>query len=831
MLKNPSLFCSAALIVAAAAIYPARAAVSAARDEYASGVARDDSSDLVEFDRYEVVGLPLANSINPLARATDGLFGDYRSPLETPRAASTITQALLRERGIGGVREFTLYTPGARAAASFGKVTAPTVRGDLAETFQNGQRLSYNHFGVFPSFNGIEAIDVVRGPGSAIYGSGFFTGGYVNYVTKQPQFSPETTLTLRVGTWVPGGGAGSASWLNGSWQIDTTASTAGGRSAWRVSYEGKADKTFFRRAGARDDRQDLFLAWTRRPASAAPGQTSSGSSGGLTLDANAQILWQASPQLMGVNRPTQELIDHGIYCSGALPDLGLNPDTGAIAGTVNGVTTAKLRRDATLFSPNDFSNAVLARGQFIATARPSADRKFINRTLGEYIRRRRYHEFEYAEYVGQLTIENRSEWHARFEVGGRSHALIAGGALRYEERESYVNYFNEYFFQYDLSALPKPEDGRAPRYSHARDYPQSYREGFRGPGGRLFFPLSFGSAETSVSTLWNPALFVQDDIALGDSVALLVGTRLDGFIAKARDPLGEQSGIDWRDTRSASAFSWNGSLRTTPRGLAERVSFYATYQRAYAVQGHVAGGGIMLKEHPDDPMRGVIDPDDFANLSRLAELGAKFALRENALYLGLALFDQRRSEFELGGGQKNLKARGAELELVYQPDVRFNATFNAALIDARFDNSTASQAGGTSLYNLYAKGTGPGGRGNGKGFTWEKLPLGDYRTPGHSRLVVNASGSYQLKNGFGAGLGASWQSEQPGNLTGEYHIPPQFFVDVFVFYRGPRWSANLDVLNALDRRNWTQNGDNFSNHQIVFQELPLRLEGYVKRRF
>jgi len=345
MRKNPLLLCCAALIVASANYATALA-------DYADSSDRD----LVELDCYEVAGLPLADSINPLARATDGLFGDFRSPLETPRAASTITQALLRERGIGGVREFTLYTPGARAAASFGKVTAPTVRGDLAETFLNGQRLSYNHFGVFPSFNGIEAIDVVRGPGSAIYGSGFFTGGYVNYVTKQPQFIPEATLTLRVGTWVPGGGAGAASWLNGSWQVDTTAPSPSGCSAWRVSYEGKTDKTFFRRAGARDDRQDLFLAWTRRPATGASG----GKGDGLTLDANAQILWQASPQLMGVNRPTQELIDHGVYYSGTLPDLGLNPETGAIAGTINGVTTAKLRRDATLFSPNDFSNAVLA---------------------------------------------------------------------------------------------------------------------------------------------------------------------------------------------------------------------------------------------------------------------------------------------------------------------------------------------------------------------------------------------------------------------------------------------------------------------------------------
>ena len=57
--------------------------------------------------------------------------------------------------------------------------------------------------GFLPSFNGVEAVDVVRGPGPAVFGSGFFSGGYVNYVTKQPKFvaTPETVVTARVGTW------------------------------------------------------------------------------------------------------------------------------------------------------------------------------------------------------------------------------------------------------------------------------------------------------------------------------------------------------------------------------------------------------------------------------------------------------------------------------------------------------------------------------------------------------------------------------------------------------------------------------------------------------
>jgi len=141
--------------------------------------------DVVHLERFEVTGVPVERSVNPLTRPVEGVFGDFRPVIETPRAVSTITQALMRERGIEGVREFVVYAPGSYAPAAYGKATIPNLRGDLAETFQNGQRLSYNNFGYLPSFNHVEAVDVVRGPGPAVYGAGFFTGGYVNYVTKR----------------------------------------------------------------------------------------------------------------------------------------------------------------------------------------------------------------------------------------------------------------------------------------------------------------------------------------------------------------------------------------------------------------------------------------------------------------------------------------------------------------------------------------------------------------------------------------------------------------------------------------------------------------------
>ena len=767
------------------------------------------TDNVITMSPFEVTGVPLRDSVNPLTRTLTGVFGDERTLLDTPRSVSSITQALLRERGIDGVPQFTGFAPGASAPAAYGKATTPLIRGDLSETFLNGQRLSYNQFGYLPSFNNVESLDLVRGPGSAVYGSGYFTGGYVNYITKQPQFTPATTITARLGTWSPAEGG---SWLNASWQIDTTA-PINETTAWRLSYEGKRDDTFFHAHGGRDDRQDIYAAYTARLTP------------DFTLEANAQYFWQNAMQLLGVNRPNQDLIDNGRYYTGSVPDAPLNPDTGALAGAIPGstATTVNIPRDATLLSPGDFGNATIARAQLNATLRLSDDAKLINRTLYEYVNRRRYNAFEYAEWVTQHTAENRTEFQLTRPLAILGHSipntLITGLTLRLEKRLSYANYANEYEYAYDIT---RPDD----LFSITADYPTAYIAGVPGPDGQLFFAASQGTPDTTDSTLWNPALFIQDEIKFTDKLSLLAGLRGDGLFARASDPLAGETGIPWSDTRNTTAFSWNASLtyRATPA-----LTLYATTQTAVSVNGSVCGGGIMLKD--DGNGNGVIDPNDFKTTSRLLEAGAKMSLLRNTLYVGAALYQQRRAQTQLGGDTNNIKVRGAELELVYQPTTRLNATLNAACMDARYDHSAPLEAGGPSLYNLYALGQGPGNRGTGIGFTWDTLPPGNYRSPGLSRVVINASFSYRFPCGLGGGLTGSWQSEQAGNLADEYHIPSQIFLDAFIFYRRPRWEINIDILNILNRRNWLHNGDPWSDNMLIFQDLPLRVQGYIKLKF
>jgi outer membrane cobalamin receptor len=56
------------------------------------------------------------------------------------------------------------------------------------------------NFSEFPLLEHVERIEIVRGPGSALYGSGAM-GGVINIITKEPPRKPETSVSSSCGTY------------------------------------------------------------------------------------------------------------------------------------------------------------------------------------------------------------------------------------------------------------------------------------------------------------------------------------------------------------------------------------------------------------------------------------------------------------------------------------------------------------------------------------------------------------------------------------------------------------------------------------------------------
>jgi hypothetical protein len=68
------------------------------------------------------------------------------------------------------------------------------------------------------------------------------------------------------------------------------------------------------------------------------------------------------------------------------------------------------------------------------------------------------------------------------------------------------------------------------------------------------------------------------------------------------------------------------------------------------------------------------------------------------------------------------------------------------------------------------------------------------------------------------------------NTVGSIVIPPQYTLDLTVFYARQNWDARIMLLNVTDEKNWGAPNGVYGNESII-AELPFRLEGRVAYRF
>ena len=152
------------------------------------------TDDTVKLESFTVKGISDDDQIMPTARPISSVMGDSRSILDTPRSVSSVNKELMQQVRIRSVTDISQFSPGVFTASRYGLATTPMIRGDLAQLYLDGQAGKYSRDSVPPSFNSVEALDIVKGPGSAVYGpQGNAAAGYVNLVTKQPYFDGQHT--------------------------------------------------------------------------------------------------------------------------------------------------------------------------------------------------------------------------------------------------------------------------------------------------------------------------------------------------------------------------------------------------------------------------------------------------------------------------------------------------------------------------------------------------------------------------------------------------------------------------------------------------------------
>jgi catecholate siderophore receptor len=116
-----------------------------------------------------------------------------------PQAVSVVTDQQIRDQSMQGMADVVRYVPGVQMAQGEGHRDAPILRGNAttADFFVDGMRDDVQYL---RDLYNVERVEVLKGPNGMVFGRGG-SGGLINRVTKQANWTDGRELGLTYGSW------------------------------------------------------------------------------------------------------------------------------------------------------------------------------------------------------------------------------------------------------------------------------------------------------------------------------------------------------------------------------------------------------------------------------------------------------------------------------------------------------------------------------------------------------------------------------------------------------------------------------------------------------
>jgi hypothetical protein len=786
---------------------------------------------ITELEKMTVNGIPVDESILPTVRPVGSVLGDDENVLDIPRSVTTVDKAWMEDREVTDTMDFGQFSPGVYSPAKYGVPASPEIRGDVAPIYVDGQSALYTAAAILPSFNGVEAMDIVKGPGSAVYGpQPGGPGGYANFVMKQPYFDGQhTIIESTLGYWTSG-----RSYGNPDFTIDNGGPITD-KLAYRVSYLSRYGDGYYE--NEKYQTQDVFAALAYRPAP------------GVKFDWWAQIYGNRFDSVQGANRPTQQFIWDGTYIGGSViapPDSYAGGIVDGSFGVLNPATAyvTKLPIWKAMIAPNDSAHTDRFQTQLTSTIDLGSDGKIVNRTYFEFAHDREFDPYGYDEWMPvDESAQDRLEYHQKFNVDGIGNTLITGGDFRYTRVLAYDDYAVEPYFYYDLAKSASLIE--YPAYAAEGD---TFGGGYAIPGAPGYSSY-LGSSDNNDSHLFDTAAFVQDTVDLTKQVSAVVGLRGDELVGEDASPsltdvfnsntgqiispgIPVLRGQLFNVSESVFDPSYFISLIYKPN---ERSSFYVTYDRVDALLVGSGFGGIAVTYGANTTQQGYqqqIDRD-LTTISTLSEAGYKQSFLDNTTYVELSVYQQVKTTPQEVGPAYLVKSQGVELESVYQPT-------KALSLNANFTYQNVTDFGGSFYQQTYNYLDGypssiivDGHPGTGAGSpNFSASPANNYagsyappdsrmRSPGMPQMLANFFVQYEFASGFGFGAGPQIQGWQYANDQDTLHIPTEAQWNGFVFYHGKRWDVRVNVKNFTNQRILDTVEVAFTGNDVIYIRPPI----------
>ncbi|WP_153773817.1 TonB-dependent receptor plug domain-containing protein [Pseudomonas sp. MNR3A] len=796
-------------------------------------------------------------------RPPSSIYGGLEAKvLDTPRSVTQVNAEQLARDPIRSADDLVKYAPGITRGGGQNAGIAPQMRGQNSEVFQDGQRA----YGVRhpANFNAYEGADIVAGPSSVTYGSVSGSGGYVNYLSKKPDFERfRTKLSGEIGSWIPDGESRDAT----KFSIDNTGPISDNL-AYRVSITRQRQEDFY------DNVENNFDAFY----------------GALAFrNDHVRVDWNAAYDdyydyniTHGWNRATQDLVDHGKYYAGRATPIIQNGNTlwspvlssGASDAQVLGWVQRQRNAQGQYSvvngsfqgaSPNTQANPGSLRGWVYDPSLEGNGLTSLSSQTGQRAqdenRSRRFttqlriegeltpsitlanstfyqHSTDTTDAVGAFQVQgkddifdNRFEFRARgqWQLGGLTLVDDSNSGLIYrrESNQSIAanNSFGSTINAYDLTQDPRlknPGDllglaGRNPAGGNAAWIGQPGVAQFSNLYGWLnlsaMYPAGHGLYAESIapytadSTWTTKTLFSQHNLRLGERAGLNIGASRSWIDARIENPFVVNGASQRKDANNYRLFSVQVSPYVKPT---DNSTLYYTFDRSLAVNTGFFTNGLGWGSGAGANQ---LNPLAFQSLSVLHELGLKVEAVPDQLFLTLAAYRQARDQApDSNNNIARLIVKGLEATLRYQ-DEHLRGGLNLSRISAY--NEFTSQAGFASAGFIPDNGTVFGDnnslnqRPSGK---FDAVQIPEYNAGGYV--------DYRFDSGFGVELSGWWTSSWYLNLSKTVKVPDEYNLDLAVYYRQPQWGVTLRMLNVTDELNFVSGLAGSTN--TFLQPMPGR---------
>ncbi len=809
-------------------------------------------------------------------RAVRSIYGTDTSVLDTPRVISQVSEEQLKEEVIRSADDLVKYAPSITRGGGQNVNFAPQIRGQNSEVFQDSQRIYNTRHAI--NFNAYEGADIVAGPTGVVFAPTSGSGGYINYISKKPNFSKaETNIKGTVGAWHEGKGFEP----NFSLNIDHTA-PINDELAYRVSAGTQKVDDYY--DNVKNNFNALYGAIAWRP------------------DSSLRVDWNVSYDdyydfnvTHGWNRATQESVDQGLYYKGRATPIVQQADgsfwspvyesgaadskvigwqtrqknsqnqyvaVGAVQTTplpsANSQTPGTIR--GWVYDPSIPGNELVklddnisGRGEDKNSAKRLSTQLRIAKDLNPNWRIVNSTLYQNNEDIGNSVgsfftnlqhelFDHRIEFLSDydFKIAGIkiNNKANTGATYRHENFKALAanNSFN--INPYDLTNDPSSKNpgdllglenntgstggwvGTAgvPQYSKYFGYlnlPAMYAVGDGLYAEKGGFPTS-GAAVYTGKGFWDTySVFTQQNFTFNDVFGINLGVNHSSVRAKLENPLVLTPSDQRRDDGKYSLLSYQGSTFIKPT---ENSTVYFTYDKSTSINTGVFGPFLVWGAGNQ------LNPLAFDSQSELREVGVKYEPIPNELFLSLSWFQQKRDQSpDTSGNMARFEIEGVESSLRWQfrPNIAIGANFTA--LDAVYTSIVPS---GFSPFGFHADNATVWGDSN----RLNARTAGRYDAAGIPEYSASAYIDYQHDSGFGVNLAGWWSSSWYTNLSQTVKVPNNYNLDLGLFYRQPQWTVGLNVLNLTNERNFV-NGLAGSNSEFLQPMRPLTVQGQFSYKF